>query len=99
MIQPGQIFNLKLSFEPKQEILFSSTFELVNDSTQLRFHLIGEGVVPKIQVLPAEKHLYLGDIQLGESSSAEFEIKNQSAFPITCNCHFPFELLPLDGPL
>jgi hypothetical protein len=84
-LAPGEFYEANIRFHPTNAALVSTKFELQTSTTHIALQLSGEGVIPEIDIEPAEKYLHLGDVTIGDTSSRTFTVINKSPFPVTCD--------------
>ncbi|KAJ3027532.1 hypothetical protein HK097_006145, partial [Rhizophlyctis rosea] len=92
-IPPNTSQTLAITFTPSTESTSMCLFTLSDAATTTRVQLLGQGVVPTVDVLTDE--LNMGDVLVNEPTSKPFSIKNHSPFPIT----FKISLLSPPGSL
>lgn len=77
LLQPGEMQSVKISFSPREVGNFMSDLRvLINGSYSVYIPLVGEGIVPRIEV--PIRFLKLGAARIGERRSAELRLDCRS---------------------
>ncbi|KAJ3410299.1 hypothetical protein HDV05_003955 [Chytridiales sp. JEL 0842] len=101
-LQPGEFFEAQIQFSPTRSGKMVTKFELHTVTTHLGIQLLGEGIVPKIQISPTNRLLQLGDVPVGDTSTRTFTVTNTSPHPLTCHlrlsCVLPQNATPEPNP-
>eukprot|EP00842_Homolaphlyctis_polyrhiza_P004564 jgi/Hompol1/5108/HPOL_004167-RA len=81
---PHETRQIRLAFEPELESKFSSILEIASAKSRISIRVSGEGVVPTLQIDPADRMLIMGDVCVGDQVSKTFKLTNTAAIPIRC---------------
>ncbi|KAJ3268847.1 hypothetical protein HDV01_002166 [Terramyces sp. JEL0728] len=86
-INPGETGTIKFTFTPKEPYRYFQNLEFSFQNTAFAVKLLGEGVVPQLQIDPGTQ-IDLGDVCVGDSANQIVKITNNSAIPLAIKFTF-----------
>ncbi|KAJ3269035.1 hypothetical protein HK104_005202, partial [Borealophlyctis nickersoniae] len=82
-IPPHATTTMRVAFHPSEERPSQAGFKIVTGTTQVEVKMVGEGVVPRIDVEGVEDGVvYLGDVSVGEVGTKVVRVVNTGSVPV-----------------
>ncbi|KAJ3325356.1 hypothetical protein HDV06_004215 [Boothiomyces sp. JEL0866] len=92
--KPDEKIVVKFSFKPKEAYRYAQNLEFYHQNTSIAVKLVGEAIIPKIQIEPGMQ-IDMGDVCVGDNTSQTVKISNNSEIALTTVFTFVSYIQPL----